>query len=200
MGKIKLALGLEELLEKKNFSEITTTEISKVSGVNESLIYRYFQDKKGLLYYILAEHQKESIQGFYSDLITITGAVNKLKRLIWRTINNWDKDRVHAKIILIEAKSSPGYYESETYFIVKEYCQLIRSLIQEGINSGEIRKEVSPWFLMQVILGSIENVVLPTLIFDKKIDVDVFTENLFNIIFNSVLTEKSSTPSTNTPA
>ncbi len=189
-GKIKLAIGLETLLKTKNFNSITTSEISKVSGVNESLIYRYFKDKKGLLYYILAEHQKESVQGFYSDLVTITGAVNKLKRLIWRTIYNWSKDRVHAKILLIEVKSSPGYYESETYLIVKEYCQLIQSLIQEGINSGEIRKDISPWFLMQVILGSIEHAVLPALIFDKKIDVDRSSRNLFKIIFSNVLTEE----------
>ncbi len=190
-GKIKLAIALEELLEEKDFNSITTAEISRKSGVNESLIYRYFSDKRGLLHYVLAEHQKNSLQQFYTDLVAITGAVNKLKRLIWRTLDNWNNDRVHAKILLIEVRNYKGYYESETYLIVKEYCQLIRSLIKEGINSGEIREDVSSWFLMQIILGSIEHVVLPSLLFDKTYDADQFAENIFQIIFNGILTTKN---------
>jgi AcrR family transcriptional regulator len=188
-GKIKLAIGLEKLLENKNFNSISTAEIAKVSGVNESLIYRYYKDKRGLLYYILAEHQKESLQQVYSDLSTITNILGKLKKLIWRTLHNWNKDRVHAKILLIEVRNLQGYYESETYSIVKEYCQLIKSLIKEGIKNGVIRKSVSPWFLMQIILGSIEHVVLPSLLFDREYDVDQFTENIFQMVFNSVLTK-----------
>lgn len=190
-GKIKLAIALEELLEKKSFNSITTAEISRKSKVNESLIYRYFKDKRGLLLFLLAEHQKKSLQQFYSDLVVITGAVNKLKHLIWRTLDNWNNDRVHAKILLIEVRNFKGYYKSETYLIVKEYCQLIRSLIMEGINSGEIREDVSPWFLMQIFLGSIEHVVLPSLIFDKTYDVDQFAENIYRIIFNGILTNKN---------
>jgi TetR/AcrR family transcriptional regulator, fatty acid metabolism regulator protein len=191
MGKIKLAIAFEELLEKKNFNSITTAEISKKSDVNESLIYRYFTDKRGLLHYVLAEHQKKSLQQFYFDLALITGAVNKLKHLIWRTLDNWNNDRVHAKILLIEVRNFKGYYKSETYLIVKEYCQLICSIIKEGIKNGEIHEDVSPWFLMQIVLGSIEHVVLPSIIFDRAYDVDQFTENIYRIIFNGILTNKT---------
>ena len=190
-GKIKLAIGLEKLLETKDFNSITTAEISKKSGVNESLIYRYFKDKWGMLHYILAEHQKNSLQQFYSDLICINGAVSKLKYLIWKTLDNWNKERVYAKILLIEVRNSKGYYESETYLIVKEFCRLIRTLIRDGINNGEIIKDVSPWFLMQVILGSIEHVVLPCIIFDKPYNTDQFAENLFQIIFKNILTDNA---------
>jgi hypothetical protein len=36
-GKIKLAEALQTLLEGKDFSSITTSEIAKVAGVNEAL-------------------------------------------------------------------------------------------------------------------------------------------------------------------
>ncbi|MFH1137816.1 MAG: TetR/AcrR family transcriptional regulator [Pseudomonadota bacterium] len=187
-GKVMLAIGLEKLLAQKDFNSITTAEIARASGINESLIYRYFGEKRGLLHYILAEHQTDSLQLILSDLAPITGAVNKLKKIIWRTIDSWSKDRVYAKILLIEVRNSPAYYQSETYLIIKKYCQLIQSIIQEGKNNGEISGDVSPWFLMQVILGSIEHVVLPSLIFDKKFDVELFAENIYRIVFRGVLT------------
>ena len=135
--------------------------------------------------------QKKYLQQFYFDLALITGAVNKLKHLIWRTLDNWNNDRVHAKILLIEVRNFKGYYKSETYLIVKEYCQLICSIIKEGIKNGEIHEDVSPWFLMQIVLGSIEHVVLPSIIFDRAYDVDQFTENIYRIIFNGILTNKT---------
>lgn len=190
-GKIKLALGLKKLLEKKGFQEITTAEISRISSVNESLIYRYFKDKRGMLQYILAEQQKESLQQIYSDLVTITGAYEKLKKLIWRTLDNFRKDIIFAKILLIEVRNDPAFYTSETYSIIKEYCQLIRSLVQEGINNGEFQKDVEPWFVMQILLGSIEHIVLPSLIFNKKYDVDLFAENIYRIVFKSILTKEN---------
>jgi hypothetical protein len=106
------------------------------------------------------------LQQVYPDLATITDILGKLKKRIWRTLCNWNKDRVHAKILLIEVRNLQGHYESETYSIVKEYCQLIKLLIEKGIKNGEIRKGVSPWFVMQIILGNIEHVVLPSLLFD----------------------------------
>ena len=187
-GKIKLAMALEKLLEKRDFNSITIAEISRASGVNESLVYRYFKNKRGLLHYVLAEHQRKALYQFYTDLVAITGAINKIKRLIWRTIDNWNRNRVVAKILLIEVRNYPGYYDSETYEIIREYCRLILSLIKEGMNNGEIRNDVSPWHLMQVLLGGIEHIILPSLLFDREFDVDVFAENLFQIVFERVLT------------
>jgi len=189
-GKIKIAMALEELLEKRDFNSITVAEIAKTSGVNESLIYRYFNDKRGILHFVLAENQRKSLYQIYSDLAAITGAVDKIKCLIWRTIDNWNKDRIVAKILLIEVRNYPGYYKSDTYKIIKEYARLIRTLIKTGINNGEIRKDVSPWYLMQVMLGGIEHIVLPSLIFDKPFDVEDFADNLFKIVFEPVLIQK----------
>ena len=186
-------MALEQLIEKKAFNSITIAEISRLSGVNESLVYRYFKGKRGLLHYVLAEHQKKSLYQLYADLVAITGAVDKIKRLIWRTTDNWNKDRVVAKILLIEVRNYPGYYKSETYQIVREYCKLLISLIKQGINNGEIRDDVSPWHLMQILLGGIEHIILPSLVFDREFNVDSFTENLFQIVFERVLTPKKET-------
>ena len=49
-GKIKIAEALRILLKEKDFNSITTADISRTSGVNEALIYRYYKDKRGLLH------------------------------------------------------------------------------------------------------------------------------------------------------
>ena len=44
------------LMAQKDFHSITTAEIAKTAEVTEGLIYKYFKDKKDLLYQVLNEH------------------------------------------------------------------------------------------------------------------------------------------------
>ncbi len=58
-GRIKIADALRFLLEDKDFGDITTAEIAKTAGVTEALIYKYFKDKRDLLYQVLAEYLEQ---------------------------------------------------------------------------------------------------------------------------------------------
>ena len=182
-GKIKIADALKALLKEKDFNSITTVEIAKTSGVNEALIYRYFGDKRGLLHHVLSEYLKDSETHIQAYLEGTKGTLNKLKKVLGHTFDFYDKNRVFAKILLIEVRNFPGYFESETYRLAKNYSLIVLNLIKEGIENGEIRNDISPWHMMQTILGSIEHLILPSLIFDRKLDADLCTENLSSILF-----------------
>jgi hypothetical protein len=45
-SRIKIDKEFRKLLEEKKFDSITTTEIAKNTGVNEALIFRYFDISK----------------------------------------------------------------------------------------------------------------------------------------------------------
>ena len=66
-GKVKIAEALKILLREKDFNSITTADISRTSGVNEALIYRYFKDKRGLLHDVLAEYLEGYIEKIEFD-------------------------------------------------------------------------------------------------------------------------------------
>ena len=44
------------LMEQKDFHSITTAQIARNAQVTEGLIYKYFKDKKDLLYQLLNEY------------------------------------------------------------------------------------------------------------------------------------------------
>ncbi|MFH0845491.1 MAG: TetR/AcrR family transcriptional regulator C-terminal domain-containing protein, partial [Pseudomonadota bacterium] len=120
---------------------------------------------------------KQSLEG-------IKGAKTKLKTLIGRLIHLYITNRVFAKIILLEVRNFPGYFESETYEKAKEYSRLILDLIKEGMKKGEIRDDVSPSSFRQVILGGMEHLILPAIIFNLEVDPDSLSDDLFKIIFH----------------
>ena len=163
-GKLKIAEALKILLRENDFNSITTADIARTSGVNEALIYRYFKDKRGLLHDVLAKYLEDYIAKMEFDRKGIKGATNRLRKLIWDTIYLYQKDRVFAKILLLEVRNFSGYFESETYQIVRHYAKSLLNLIKEGVVSGEFRDDISPSHIRQIILGAIEHLCLPAVI------------------------------------
>ncbi|HSV96798.1 MAG TPA: TetR/AcrR family transcriptional regulator [Spirochaetota bacterium] len=185
-GKIKIAEAMRALLSKKSFNEITTAEIARLAGVTEALIYKYYKDKRDLLHQILTEYMKRYLLEGQKEMLGISGALKKLEKSIWTHINVYATNRVFARILLLEVRSFPDYYRSRSYKLVKEYSDILLEIIEEGMKNGEIRKDVSPSFLRQVILGSIEHVCLTDVVFDREINPDQRTEDLCRFIFQGI--------------
>jgi TetR/AcrR family transcriptional regulator, fatty acid metabolism regulator protein len=185
-GRIKIANALRELLSEKDFNSITTSEISSKSGVNEALIYRYFGDKRGLLHQVLKEQLDEFVERISEDFHDKSGALNKLRKMIRSSIEFYDRDRVFSKMLLIEVRNYPGYFDSETYKVIKEYTNMLLACIKEGISSGEIRSDISSTYLRQIVLGAIEHMVLPAVMHNSKIDVDEYQREISRVLIEGV--------------
>ena len=95
-GRIKITQALKLLLERKEFSAVTTAEIAKQAGVTEALIYKYFKDKRDLLHQVLREYLEQYQIQVENDLKGIKGALNRLRKLIWSHINVYATNRVFA--------------------------------------------------------------------------------------------------------
>ena len=185
-GRIKIVQALKFLLETKEFSAITTAEIARSAGVTEALIYKYFKDKRDLLHQVLGEYLEQYRAQMDHDLKGIKGSFNKLRKLIWSHINVYATNRVFAKILLIEVRNYPDYYKSETYSRVKEYSNIVLQIIEEGVAGGEIRQDVPARLIRHSILGSIEQVCLSGITFDKEINPDDLTEQICEVIFQGI--------------
>jgi TetR/AcrR family transcriptional regulator, fatty acid metabolism regulator protein len=185
-GGVKIVDALILLLKEKEFSTITTAEIAEVSGVNESLIYRYFGSKRELLHSVLSYFVDDYLKDISLKLRGLKGSLNKLRKIIWEHIYLYQHNLVFAKILLLEVRNHPGYFQSETYRAVQTYTKLTREIIEEGIREGEIRSDVSSWIIMQIIMAGIEHLSMPTLLFQKNLSTDELTDHFCNILFEGI--------------
>ena len=186
-GRVKITMALKTLLEKKEFSTITTAEIAKTAGVTEALIYKYFKDKRDLLHQVLKEYLDQYNVQLEQDLRGIKGALNKLRKLIWSHINVYATNRVFARILLVEVRNHPDYYKSGTYSLVKRYSDIVLNIIKEGLRDKEIRSDLPPMLIRHGIFGSIEQVCLSGVIFGRTIDPDALTEELCEFVFQGIV-------------
>jgi len=185
-GQVKIENALRALLEEKDFNSITTAEIARTSGVNEALIYRYFKDKRGLLHQVLNRDLEAFVERIRCDIAGIEGALNKLRRLIHGHIGYYRDNRIFAKMLLLEVRNHPGYFDSDTYRLVREYGRMILEIIETGQAEGVIRRDLPAWQIRQAVLGGIEHLCLPAVIFGKPIPAGEYAENFFGMLFDGI--------------
>ena len=193
-GRVKISQAVRKLLRERAFHEITWGEIARTAEVSEALISLHYKDRPGLLCGVLEEllaayvsEQQKSLRGTY-------GALNKLRHIIWNHIDTFNRDRVYAKLILLEIRSFPLFFESGAYRIIQDYGKTIVDIIKEGIYNGEIRKDIAPEQARQLILGAIEHLCLPLVIFGRKFSSDQITDKVCNIIFHGIGTNPLPSP------
>ena len=181
--------AMRELLGEKEFISITTAEIAARAGVNEASIYHYFESKTDLLYTVLEHFAMDFVDFMEINVRGLKGALTKLRKAIWSNIYFLLNEKTFAKIFFLEVRNNPNYFRSRAYAVTRRHSAFYLSIIKEGIDSGEIRRTVSPHILRNIIFGAVEHALLPWVIFGKEVSPDALTDDICDILFYDVREE-----------
>lgn len=182
-GRIKIMKSLSMLMAEKDFHSITTAEIAKNAHVTEGLIYKYFSDKKDLLYQVLKEHFESFQEKIEARIRQTQSSIDKIDIIIFTSLESYAENRVFSRILLLEVRNSLDFFKSCAYEMVRAYSRTILEIIEQGIQTGEIRPDIDPFIFRKVILGAIEHACLGEIIFGKELDIDAVSKGISKIVF-----------------
>jgi TetR/AcrR family transcriptional regulator, fatty acid metabolism regulator protein len=193
-GKLKIINALRTLLEDRTFESLTISEIAATAGVTEGLIYKYFKDKRDVLHHVLKEHYQQFLIQIDRDLQGIDGSLNKLKKIIWSSIERYANHRVFARIILLEVRNSEEYFRSDAYGLVRQFNRIIIDIINEGIASGEIRENLPAAYIRNALFGTIEHSCLNRVIFNEAVSTNEAAKLITDLLFSGIKREADRPP------
>jgi len=183
-GRIKIMKSFSLLMAQKDFHSITTSEIAGNAEVTEGLIYKYFKDKKDLLYQVLNEHFFEFQAKIENRIANEKTCIEQLEVIIFSSLESYADNRIFSKILLLEVRNSLDFFDSCAYEMVRKYSRTILDIIEKGMEIGEFKPDMDPYILRKVILGAIEHACLGEIIFGKELDIDEVSTGIANIVFN----------------
>lgn len=183
-GRIKIMRSFSELMKQKDFNSITTAEIARNASVTEGLIYKYFKDKRDLLYQVLNEHFTEFQARLESRVAGESGSIEQLEVIIFTSLESYAENRLFSKMLFLEVRNAPEFFSSSAYGMIKIYAATILEIIKTGIERGEIKADIDPYMLRKVILGAMEHACLGEIIFGRALDIDKSSSSISEIVFN----------------
>jgi len=185
-GRTRLMNSLVQLLGQKEFNRVTTSEIARMAGVTEGLIYKYFHDKEDLLFQVFKELFQQVIDKAEGKLAVANGAHERLRIFIRESVIGYTGSRTFSKILVLEVRTSPRFFTTDAYGLVRQHSKLLAQILRDGMDKGDFDPNLDLKTLREIIFGAIEHACLSGIIFNREIDVEHVTDLLCKVIFRGI--------------
>ncbi len=172
---------------ERGYAQGSVAEIAERVGVVEGTIYTYFATKRELLLRVVADFYENLIREVESGLRSIRGAENRLRFLIARHLQVFVQDLGICRVLLSEIRPDPNLYGDAVRELNRRYTALALEVIEQGIRSGELRRDVAPTVLRDLIYGGIEHALWRFVHGGKRIEIETLGEQLGDALLRGAL-------------
>jgi len=188
-GQAKRRLILKvatEVFAEGGFNETTISQIAQRAKIAEGGIYVYFKNKEDLLFSIPEERMENFLSGLHDHLAGITGALPRLRKLIWYHLNFYEKNKDYVLILLQNIQQNPHFHSTRAYRLIREFGKLVNQIIEEGKTEGVIRPGIDSRLLRDAILGSIEHITIRGSILGRFTRITDAAEPLYDFFVSGI--------------
>ncbi len=175
-----------EIFSKNGFQNSSISEIAQRANVAEGTIYQYFKNKEDLFFSIPVAKTREFCMGLDLQLEGITGAFNKIRKLIWYYLYFFKSNPEYAKTLMLEMRVSKSFVKSKTYNSLKDFSDKVLEIIKDGQDEGIIRKDVNIYIIRQLLLGMLEHMVTRWLLKGETYDLMEYYSEANELVVHGV--------------
>lgn len=168
----------------KGYDAASMVEIAARAGIAEGTIYKHFKSKHELLFQVTRAYYEPLLGDAERQVTGICGARNQLRFLIWRYLEMLTADMGLCRVVLREIR--PHEDESIVRDLNRRYSALIRTAIEGGARSGELRTDLPTKLLRDVVLGSVEHLVWRAVANRAALDAEAATDSLIDILTRGI--------------
>lgn len=197
---LKTAYGL---FLKKGYQSVSIKDIMETSNISKGGIYHHFETKEGILFEVLDQYffKALTIDKSVFEGLSFKERIEKVYALgvgVFAMVESMGKKGVKYPIqrlfhFQLECENFP---EIRTQFRSTSiaYAKLVQEIVIEGIQNGEVKKELDPEILSYQIVGMIEGIAVHNSTVKENIEA-MLTEKytkVFNSYFNFICSNKPS--------
>ena len=175
------------MFAQNGYKNTTTLEIAQRLGISEASIFYYFGSKKELAMVIIEEWYDYISQDLKMNLAGIQGTRPKLTFIIRQHLEHllFDKSGLCA-MILGEGRSMDQEMQALIGKCKNKYFSSLMELLDRASAQGEIRKDIPPWLIRDIIFGTTERVFWDSVSGTSAPDVDMVTTILADMIWSAL--------------
>jgi TetR/AcrR family fatty acid metabolism transcriptional regulator len=144
---------------RQGFHQSTVAQIAKEAGVADGTIYLYFKNKDDILVQFFNYKTKQVFDSFRSEVNRADSSLDKLRYLIRRHLEEFQRNRDMAIVYQVETHQSSRLAEAQIREMSQMYRDLISEIIEQGQQEGTIRKDLYLGLVKHFIIGAVDEVI-----------------------------------------
>ena len=141
----------------KGFEGTSIAGIARVAQISDGLVYRYFRSKRELLYEVLRKFYERILLDLETQVFKHDAFPARLEALIRRHLEVFVSDTDLCRLFISEVRTASDYEGSSIQELNRLYTSVLIRIVKDAVKSGEVRPDVNPKLLRDVIFGAIEH-------------------------------------------
>ena len=186
--RIKAILAAaRQVFETQGYEKATVAEIAESVGVVEGTVFSYFPSKRILVLKVMEEFYDEITAVLEDGIKAVEGSThNRLHYIIWNHLNIVTRNRALCGVIIRESRGLDKALSEGVHCLNRRYTNIVRQVVQQGIDRGEIHPGTPVALVRNTIFGTIEHYLWDLIAGSTELDIDTVAENLANLVFNGI--------------
>jgi TetR/AcrR family fatty acid metabolism transcriptional regulator len=184
---VKRSQSLPDSVSEHGDRAASITRIARRAGVVEGTIYKHFRSKQDLLFRVIEEFYEPLIHDVENGVRAIHGSANRLRFIIGRHLQAFGANRGLCRLLIREIRPDGTLYRSAIMELNRRYTRAALQTLQEGVESGEFRAEITPATVRNLIYGAIEHVVWRFVFRGGRLDADRVADDLTHTVLHGIV-------------
>ena len=180
-----------EVFSEKGFNDTLISDIAERAGVVEGSLYRYFENKRDLLFRVAEDWFEEMIDSDEATLIAISGGRNRLRYVIHRHLTAIRTEPAMSRLVFQHLRPDPQYRETRLFALHQQYTRQLVSVVEGGRAAGEFRKDVSARLVRDLVYGCVEHRTWAFLRGEGDFDTGKLADDLADLVFSGIRTPRT---------
>ncbi len=125
-----------KLFDEKGYLETSLKDISLAANLSKGGIYHYFSNKHEILYFVLDNYMDLLLEGLEEALKKIPDNSSKIKFIMYRHLNLYNRKIPEARALLIDSRNLPAKYFKVIAAKEKKYVLIVTDIISDYLDGS----------------------------------------------------------------
>jgi TetR/AcrR family fatty acid metabolism transcriptional regulator len=142
---------------EKGYEATSIADIARTAQISDGLVYRYFRNKRELLYEVLKKFYERILLDLETQAFEHDAFPARLEALIRRHLQVFVADTDLCRLFISEVRTASDYEGSSIQELNRQYTSVLIRIVRDAVKAGEVRPHVNPRLLRDVLFGAIEH-------------------------------------------
>ncbi|MBW2407705.1 MAG: TetR/AcrR family transcriptional regulator [Deltaproteobacteria bacterium] len=175
-----------KVFAEQGFFQSTVSQIAKEAGVADGTIYLYFKNKEDILVQFFSYKARQVFARFRDEVDSAGTAVEKLRNLVRRHLQEFQNDRNMAMVYRAETHQNSRLVEEQIKEMSKMYLDIVSEIVEQGQEEGVIRRDLYLGLVKRFILGAVDEVINTWLHAGSSYDLVTMADPLVDLFMRGI--------------
>jgi TetR/AcrR family transcriptional regulator, fatty acid metabolism regulator protein len=186
-----IMLAARAVFTEKGYNDALISDIAERAGVVEGSIYRFFTNKRELLVRVVEHWYEEMLARDEEHFGSLRGTWNQIRFIVHHHLMSIRRDPALSRLVFQELRPDPAYRKTRLFQLNQTYTHRIIDVIKAGAANGELKKDVSPSLVRDMVYGCIEHRTWAFLRNEGDFEIDETADDITDIVYRGLTAGRS---------